>query len=290
MDIFDEFWLFVRKYLFSILLILAGISCVIIGVSTNSNADLSQSSYFLYGAIGLFLLGGMSLFFILKEKISRTITVVFSLLFILASYIYLQLNYNTIQNERKYRKEVKESIMLAKQGLKDIQKLQDAFEEKYDKYATTFGELKQFAQTDSIEVLVRAEGDLPSRKMTVPEARQLGYRYPKEVWTEKDALALGLIIRDYAKVPVVEDIFSEEEQKKEKREYPFEVEKIEVQRTIKSDSASKQYKFDNYINEKDSTTYVIVTSIPPYGPQKKYDIKDVYKIGSHEELHMKTNW
>ena len=290
MDIFDEFWLFVRKYLFSILLVLAGIMCVVLAVTTNANKDLAQSSYFIYGAIGLFLLGGMSLFFILKEKISRIITVIFSLAFIIGAVFYLALNVITVKKQIKYLEDVKQSELLAKQGLEDIQKLQDAFEKKYDKYATSFEELKTFAKTDSIKVLVRAEGDLPSRKMTVEEGKKLGLRYPAEVWTEEYALALNLIVRDYAKVPVVEDIFSEEEQKKEKREYTFDVDKIEIQRTIESDSASKRFRFSNYLNKKDSTTFVIVTSSPPYGPQKKYDIKNVYKIGSHEELHMKTNW
>jgi len=290
MDSFDQFWLFVRKYLFSILLIIAGISCVILGVSNGANKDLGQSSYFLFGAIGLFLLGFMSLYFILKEKISRSITVVFSILFIGASALYIFMNINTVKAEIKYQEEVLASEVLAKQGLKDIQKIQEAFEKKYKKYATSFDELLKFATTDSIRVLVKAEGDLPDRKMTVEEGRRLGYRYPKAVWTEEDALKLNLIVREYADIPVVEDLFNNEKSKKEERVYDFSVEKLPIQRTIESDTADKRFKFDNFVNEKDSTTYVIVTSQAPYGPQKEYDVKDVYKIGSHEELQMKTNW
>lgn len=57
------------------------------------------------------------------------------------------------------------------------------------------GYVEELGQTKE-KVLVRAEGDLPKRKMTVSEAKQLGLRYP-EVWTEKYAIALGLIIREY---------------------------------------------------------------------------------------------
>ncbi len=289
MDSFDQFWLFVRKYLFSILLILAGITCLIIGVSSNANADLGQSSYFIYGAIGLFLLGFMSLFFILKEKISRGVTVILSLIFIGASTLYLVLNVKTVKQEIVYQNDVKESIKLAKQGLKDIQKLQDAFEKKYKKYALDFDQLTEFAKNDSIRVLVKAEGDLPSRKMTVEEGKKLGYRYPKDVWTEEDALKLGLIIREYDKIPVSEDLFSEEEQEKQNREYAFNINKINVQRTIEKDSSKKEFKFITNYNAKDSSTYVVITSIPPYGPQKEYDIKEVYQLGSETEKSMKTN-
>jgi Ca2+/Na+ antiporter len=290
MDIFDEFWLFVRKYLFSILLILAGITCLIVGVTTNANADLAQSSYFVYGAIGLFLLGAMSLFFILQQKISRTITAIFSLLFVCSASLYLWLNIKTVKEEIVYQKEVKESITLAKQGLKDIQKLQDAYEKKYKKHAVNFDQLIEFAETDSITVLISAKGDLPTRKMTVEEGKQLGLRYPAEVWTEDFALRLNLpnFVREYAKIPVAVDLFEEKE--KESREYPFSIEQLKVQRTIETDSTYKEFKFNNLYNPKDSTTLVIITSIPPYGPQKDYDVKEVYQIGSHAEKTMKTNW
>ncbi len=288
MDIFDEFWLFVRKYLFSILLILAGISCLIVGASSNGGTDLTQSAYFIYGAIGLFVLGFVSLFFILQHKISRGITAGLSLVFILGSAFYLFLNVKTVEDRIIYLAEVKESKDLAKQGLKDIQKLQEAFDRKYKKFAGNFPELIHFAKNDSIRVLVKAEGDLPSEKMTVEQARELGYRYPKEVWTESDALKLGLIIRDYAKIPVSQDLFSPEEQEKQNRIYPFEIDKLTVQRTIESDTSTKQFFMDTKLV--DSTLHVEILSTPPYGPQFDYDITEVYKLGGLDEKSMKSNW
>ncbi len=288
MDIFDEFWLFVRKYLFSILLILAGISCLIVGASSNGGTDLTQSAYFIYGSIGLFILGFVSLFFILQQKISRGITAGLSLIFIAGSFFYLFLNFKTVEDRIIYLAEVEESQELAKQGLKDIQKLQEAYDRKYRKFAGSFTELIQFAKNDSIKVLVKAEGDLPSRKMTVEEGRSLGYRYPKEVWTEADALKLGLIVRDYAKIQVSQDLFSEEEQEKQKRIYPFDIDKLTVQRTIKNDTAKKTFVMETKLV--DSTLHVEISSIPPYGPQFDYDVTEVFKLGGLEEKSMKSNW
>lgn len=288
MDIFDEFWLFVRKYLFSILLILAGISCLIVGASSNGGTDLTQSAYFIYGSIGLFILGFVSLFFILQQKISRGITAGLSLIFIAGSFFYLFLNFKTVEDRIIYLAEVEESQELAKQGLKDIQKLQEAYDRKYRKFAGSFTELIQFAKNDSIKVLVKAEGDLPSRKMTVEEGRSLGYRYPKEVWTEADALKLGLIVRDYAKIQVSQDLFSEKEQEKQNRIYPFDIDKLTVQRTIKNDTAKKTFVMETKLV--DSTLHVEISSIPPYGPQFDYDVTEVFKLGGLEEKSMKSNW
>lgn len=288
MDIFDEFWLFVRKYLFSILLILAGISCLIVGASSNEGTDLTQSAYFIYGSIGLFILGFVSLFFILQQKISRGITAGLSLIFIAGSFFYLFLNFKTVEDRIIYLAEVEESQELAKQGLKDIQKLQEAYDRKYRKFAGSFTELIQFAKNDSIKVLVKAEGDLPSRKMTVEEGRSLGYRYPKEVWTEADALKLGLIVRDYAKIQVSQDLFSEKEQEKQNRIYPFDIDKLTVQRTIKNDTAKKTFVMETKLV--DSTLHVEISSIPPYGPQFDYDVTEVFKLGGLEEKSMKSNW
>jgi hypothetical protein len=288
MDIFDEFWLFVRKYLFSILLILAGISCLIVGASSNGGTDLTQSAYFIYGSIGLFILGFVSLFFILQHKISRGITAGLSLVFIFGSAFYLFLNVKTVEDRIIYLAQVEESKDLAKQGLKDIQKLQEAFDRKYRKFAGNFPELIHFAKNDSIKVLVKAEGDLPSRKMTVPEAKLLGYKYPKEVWTEVDALKLGLIIRDYAKIPVSEDLFSAVEQEKQNRLYPFSIDNLSLQRTIETDSSTKHFAFNTKLV--DSTLHVEILSISPYGPQFDYDITEVYKLGGLDEKSMKSNW
>ena len=61
------------------------------------------------------------------------------------------------------------------------------------------GYLEELTQTKK-KVLVKAEGDLPSRRMTVEEGRKLGFRYPKASISEEEAIKLGLITREYKDV------------------------------------------------------------------------------------------
>lgn len=285
MDIFDDFWLFVRKYLFSILLIFAGLIFLIMGMSSNPTTDgLSQSTNFILGAIVLFLLGFISLYFILNNKFSRTITAIASLIFLAGSAGFILLNVTTVKQTIKTLAEIEKSEDLAKQGLSDIKELQEAYEKKYKKFAPSFDELVRFAKYDSINVLVRAEGDLPNRKMTVPEAKQLGLRYP-EVWNEKYALTLGLIIRDYEKVPVAENIFGKKKSK-DLREYDFDVDQLNKMRTI--DETDKQFTLST--GKVDTITTVLIQALPPYGPQEIYNIKDTFQVGSLTDKNMKSNW
>ena len=285
MDIFDEFWLFVRKYLFSILLILAGLIFLPMGISSGSEAgNLVQTSNFVLGAIALLFLGFVSLFFIVNTKLSRIITIIASLVFLGGSAGFLALNYNTVTTTIIKQNQIKESESLAKQGLADIKELQEAYEKKYKTYATSLAELERFAKFDSISVLVKAVGDLPEDKMTPAEARALGYRYPKP-WTEKDALKLGKIIRDYDKVPVAQNIFSNQKSK-EFRAFDFDVNKIGQMRTI--DNKGKEYRI--LTGKVDTTVTVLIQALPPYGPQEIFNITDTFQVGSLSSKEMKSNW
>ncbi|MEN9002205.1 MAG: hypothetical protein ABF242_07830 [Flavobacteriales bacterium] len=71
------------------------------------------------------------------------------------------------------------------------------------------GYVKELSQKKE-KVLVKYEGDLPSRKMTIEESRKLEYRYPKEVWNEQDALRLGLIVREYEDVVSDSKVYSKD--------------------------------------------------------------------------------
>lgn len=229
----------------------------------------------------------------MTKETSRLITVISSLVFLVASALFIFLNIKSVNDRIIYEREWEQSEELAKQGLSDIKKLQEAHDRKYRKLATSFDELEKFAKYDSISVLVRAEGDLPSRKMTVPEARALGYKYP-EVWKESDILKLkqmGLatdvtFIREYKKLPVANDIFGKDTKENQNRIYDFDIDKLAVQRTI--DSTDKKFSIKTAVI--DSVNTVLIQAIPPYGPQKDYDVTDTLQIGSLIEKHIKTNW
>lgn len=299
MDAFDKFWFFVKRFFFPGFLILAGLWLIILAVGQQAASKimvaagedpsntLTQTTYFLYGAITLLIVGVISLYFILQKKIPSVIVFGLAGVALLAAVYLTIFNWNSIEERIIYEAQWAESENLAKQGLEDIQKLQEAHKKNYGGFAPTFDSLITFAQTDSISVLVKAEGDLPSRKMTLDEAKKLGYRFPPEIWTEEDAIKLGLIIREYDKVPVSEYLFSKEKLEKESRLYPFDLMSIAQQRTI--DSTKKTFVIET--SEIDSTTLgVRILAVPPYGPQVPNDIEDTLQIGSLTELKMNTNW
>lgn len=285
MDYFEKFWLFVRKYLFSILLILAGISFLIIGMSKGgSQANLAQSSNFTFAAIILLILGAISLYFIMEKRIGKAITLISSLLFLAGAALFIGLNISTVKKTVIQLEEIDQAEALAKQGLTDIQKLQDAFERENKKLAVSFEELTTFAKTDSVKVLDSAYGDIPSRRMTVQEGRKLGLKYPADVISEEQAIKLDLITRIYKKVPVANYIFSKE--KEDSRLYEFELDKLNKMRLI--DNTTKDFTVKTV--EADSAFNVLFQAIPPYGPQDPANVKDTFQVGSLVEANTKSNW
>ena len=249
-----------------------------------SQANLAQSSNFTFAAIILLFLGAISLYFIMEKKIGKAITLISSLIFLLGAVIFIYLNISTVQNTVIQLRKIEESENLAKQGLSDIQKLQDAYERKNRKLATSFEELTTFAKSDSIKVLDKAIGDIPSRRMTVAEGRQLGYKYPKAVISEEEAIKLGLITRIYKMVPVADFTFSKE--KDDKRLYDFELDKLNQMRQL--DNTTKDFTVKAVAA--DSAFNVLFQAIPPYGPQDPANIKDTFQIGSLIEVNTKSNW
>lgn len=292
MDAFDQFWLAVRRFFFPGLLILIGLSSVITAISVDPASGLTQSNYFLFGGLALFILGIVILFFVLQKKLPIGLMIGLSGVLIVCAIFFSIFNYNSIINEVNRLAAVENSIKLAQQGLTDIQKLQEAHEREYRGYATSIDSLKYFAKFDSISVLTRAEGDIPSRNMRPDEIKKLGFsaiRDPKraEVISEDDAIALELIIREYEKVPVASYIFGEDKIKAGSRAYAFDIETIEKQRTITDSLAD----FTFITNEYDSAQFgVKVYATPPYGPQRAWEGNDTLSIGDLNSLKMNSSW
>lgn len=288
MDSFDNIWFGIRRYFFSGLLILAGLIFIIQGLSIDEATDLSQSKLFLYGGISSLVLGALSLYLIMAERIPKSIIIGLSVVLLAGIAVFVRLNFKSINDEIVYQNEVEEAKELAKQGLLDIQKIQDAYDKKYQNFATSFDSLIYFAKTDSISVLVEATGEIPTRRMTMDEAKKLKLRDPKEVISEEDAIKLELIVRRYEKVPVAKYLFSEEKTKNDFRKYEFDIDKLANLRTI--DNADK--KFILRSAEIDSAVYgVEIVAMPPYGPQREVEIQnDTLKLGSLTDRKMNTNW
>ena len=71
------------------------------------------------------------------------------------------------------------------------------------------GYVEELSQTKE-KVLVRAEGDLPTERMTTEQAKVLGYKYPPKLWAEDDAVKLGMVIREYKDVVTDSKVYSKD--------------------------------------------------------------------------------
>lgn len=76
-------------------------------------------------------------------------------------------------------------------------------------------------KTKNSKVLVEAEGEIPTRRMTNEEAKMLGFRDPKEVMSEEEAVELGLIVRKYDDVKALSNINTNDKQFTDSLYYSF---------------------------------------------------------------------
>ena len=290
----QQFWLKSKGGLFSYILILVGLLLSIKAFSINPTTNLSQTFGFKIASIILVLLGGLSLYFVKSKKNNKTAGLITNLILLIGIVIFGILNVKSITDTIEKQEAIETSINLAKQGLNDIQKIAKAYNGKYKKNATSFEDLMKFAKFDSITKLTKAVGDIPSRKMSQEEANELGYKYGTEVISEVDAIKLKLIIREYEKIPVFNDLFNPEKLKRTKREYDFNIEKLSSMRTLDFETkeildTEKNFSLETMMSE-DSVVFLKISAKPPYGPQNKSEIKEVYHIGSLTEKSIKPSW
>lgn len=290
----QKFWLKSKDGLFSYVLILLGLLLSIKAFSVNPATNLSQTIDFKVASVVLILLGFLSLYFVKSKKSNKIVALLTNLGLIVAIVFFGYLNVKSITDTIEKQEAIKISKQLAKQGLTDIQKIAKAYDGKYKKNASSFEDLMKFAKFDSITKLTKAKGDIPSRRMSQEEADALGYKYGTDVISEVDAIKLGLIIREYEKIPVFNDLFSPEKLKRTKREYDFNIEKLSSMRTLDFETkvildTEKKFLLNIKISE-DSVIFLKISAKPPYGPQNKSEIKETYHIGSLTEKSIKPNW
>lgn len=295
MDSLDNIWSNIKRFFFSGLLIILGVIFLVKALTILQSTCIAQSKLFFYGAFASLLLGLLSIYIVTAKRISKILMAVLTLFLLGGVVLFTYFNFKSINDEIVRKDQTEKDIALAKQGLLDIQKIQDAYDKKYNNYATSFDSLVHFAKTDSISVLVEATGEIPTRRMTMEEAKQLGYRDPKEVISEEEAIKLNLIVRRYEKVPVGKYLFSNDKDNHDLREYEFDIDKISDQRTI--DTTIKKFVLRSV--EIDSASYgVEVVALPPYGPSNVIEgynceytlIQDTLKLGSLTDRKMNTNW
>lgn len=282
-----------KDKLFSIGLIVLGLLLTIKAFSINPVTGLSQTWQFKIASVTIILLGALSLYFVINKKRNKIIGLLTNLALIVGIGFFGWMNVSSIKNKIAQQEAIKISKKLAIQGLGDIQKIAKAYDRKYQKNASSFDELIKFAKFDSITRLTKAHGDIKKGKMSPADAKSLGLRFAPEVTTEKQAIALGWIVREYEKIPVFNHLFSPEKLKRTVREYDFDINKLKSYRTYdmkKKTILDNEKQFNLKTAIVDSVIYLQIMAYPPYGPQALNEIKDTIRIGSLVEKSIKPSW
>jgi len=197
--------------------------CLIAGIVFLSKSG-GQTTYFLLGAVGVFLVGVLSLLLIL-DVINRKILIALTALFVVGSGAYGYFTVDSIDTtikDMEMKKLVKSQTI---QGLKDLRTAQLAYEEVNGSFTESLDELVRFVKSGKIPTIKKI-GAIPDSIGTEANARELGLiqRMPAGM-SDEQAKAQGLIIRDTIMVPVLASEFNTEIELK-KRKFPFDVDKM----------------------------------------------------------------
>lgn len=286
MNAFDNILLLLKKYFFSGALIIAGIILLIAGIGKDPITGLEQTKWFTYGGIVILALGLVSLLLIMNNKNSKILILGLSVLMLLGIIYFTDLNIKSIKTELAKKAKFEKDDASAKQSLSDLKSIQDEHDKKYQKYAVSFPELKKFVTTDSAIQLVRAEKEIPDRRMTLDEMKKLGIKIGDkraEVISEVDAIALDLIIREYKPVPIQEVLFGDTVKNK-KRIFDFDIDSLEYFRPEKRTFSIKANELDS------TTTAVKIWLEKPTNYNNTYNEDNELSIGSLEQKKMNSNW
>lgn len=240
----EQLGLYAKKYLFASILIITGLVLVIMAVTPEAVIEKTQSTWFLIGGISILAAGIVTLLYVL-EIISKVVHLaVMSLLFVTCAILtVLSINSLTDTMEKIDLYETYEKN--AKQSLEDIRTIQLAYKKKYGKFAPDFAELKRFLENDqvyrTIPIIKHPSGKIPDRQPNAEEIAILGYdpfedeNLIKDGIDEAEAIKLGYFQVDTVWIPVLENLFFNEEAQTSEiiRRFDFDPSKVDVVRTPK---------------------------------------------------------
>ncbi|MGY6560769.1 MAG: hypothetical protein ACXITV_01550 [Luteibaculaceae bacterium] len=258
---------FVSRYLFAVILVLAGFIFLIYGFSND------QTIAFKVGGLALILVGVIAGLY-QKGIISKQVQTILSVVLILFSTYLAYQSYASVNLDIEFRAEKQKVSSLTIQRLKDIRTAQIAYKNKYGFFTDNFDTLINFVKFDSLPI-VTAIGSVP------------------DTLTERQALELGLIIRDTINVPVFESIFPKDDANR--RLYRFRIDSFATTPFVR-----EQFVMRSGMLERGGGVFLPVFEVvdpkpfPWDGVQKfqKYTVlaKDTLKVGSMNEPSTNGNW
>lgn len=287
----EKFGLIAKKFLFPIIIIVAGLLIVIKGASADAETNIMQTSGFLYGGLAILLMGLVILLYIL-EIINRIVHLVLMVILFCSTLGLGVMTINSV-NDTIAEMDLKEKTdNFIKQGLSDIRDIQVEYKKKYGVYTSSFSVLKNFLLKDSIMDILRSNGDdypngMPDGRVSMEHGVLLGYDPIRddalyESYDEAEALKVGIFINDTIWREVMGVIFDNETALKKEREFMFEVNNLS--KVPLSDSS----EFLMFADTLDGGTPVFLVKNPyPYDP---FNTKDTLMMGSLTESKNTGNW
>jgi len=197
-----------------------------------------------------------------------------ALILIPLNLILVYFVYNSIQSEVDFNRDAKEHIAENVQKLKDLRALQIAYKRTHAAYANNFDSLLHFFEHDSIAI-VRAEGETP------------------DSLTDVQAIELGIISRDTAFLPAIDNVFDDIYLQSRNEKYPLDLNNLTTIPNTK-----KQYTVDAGMIEKGKVIVQVFEIGVAYrdvfsgldAENKKYDLEKILKVGSMDEASLNGNW
>lgn len=295
----EQLGFFTKKYLFSVLLIIIGITLVAVALTPNEAVHRTQSSWFLFGALAVLVAGVVSLLYAL-ELISRIVHFSVMIILMVACVALTVLSVKSTKETIAKLEAQKVYIDGVKQSLEDIRTIQMAYKKVYGKYAPDFDELTRFLIEDkvyqTIPVVLHESGKIPDRQPTGWELDTLGYdpiadeEFIKDGIDEEEAIKLGYFRVDTNWIPVMQDLFESEEAQKNAhfRKFPFDATML---RTIRNTHDGKTHEFKMIVSELDSVSNaMLVIDTYAFNPFKEEgQPRDTLKLGSLDLSDESTN-
>jgi Ca2+/Na+ antiporter len=295
----EQLGLFTKKYLFAAILIITGLVLVIMAVTPEAVIEKTQSTWFLIGGISILVAGIVTLLYVL-EIISKVIHLaVMSLLFVtcaILTVLSVQSLNETMEKIKLYETYEKN----AKQSLEDIRTIQLAYKKKYGIFAPDFKELKRFIENDevyrTIPKVLHESGKIPDRQPNAEEIAILGYdpfedeAFIKDGIDESEAIKLGYYKVDTIWIPVLENLFFNEEAQSSEivRRFDFDPSKVDVVRT----PTDTLVNFIMNSVELDSATNAFTVYDPyAYNPFKEVgQSRDTMRLGNLSDGSTNGSW
>lgn len=287
----EKFGLIAKKFLFPIIIIIAGLLVVVKGLSADVQTNIMQTDGFLYGGLAILLMGIITLLYIL-EIINRIIHIVLMAILFCSTLGLGIMTINSV-NDTIAEMDLKEkSDNFIKQGLSDIRDIQVEYKKKYGLYTPSFPALNAFLLKDSVMDILRSNGDdypngMPDGRVSLEHGILLGYDPIRddalyESYDESEALKVGIFINDTIWRGVMGVIFENESALKKERKFMFEVSNLS--KVPLSDSSN----FLMFADTLDGGTPVFLVKNPhPFDP---FNAKDTLMMGSMTESKNTGNW